>query len=70
MLFRSFGRGIRVERVPVTAGHLGIGLRDPKTRMLVWRGDATDAKANPADIAKKLDDWVKKIIEKSPPKKK
>jgi Domain of unknown function (DUF4136) len=65
-----FGRGTRVERVPVTEGNLVIALRDPKTRSLVWRGIASDEKANPADIAKKLDDWVRKVVEKYPPKKK
>ena len=63
------GLGTRVVRVPVTAGNLVISLRDPKTRSLVWRGIASDEKANPADIAKKLDDWVKKVVAKYPPKK-
>jgi uncharacterized protein DUF4136 len=64
------GLGTRVVRVPATEGSLLISLRDPKTRSLVWRGIAWDEKANPTDIAKKLDDWVRKVIEKYPPKKK
>ena len=50
-------------------GNLVIGFRDPATRSLVWRGIASDDKASPVDISKKLDDWVKKIIDKYPPKK-
>jgi len=40
-----------------------------KTDSLVWRGIATDEKASPADVAKKLDDMVRKVIAKYPPKK-
>ena len=63
------GLGTRVERVPATEGNLVINLRDPSTRSLVWRGIATEEKGNPADISKKLDDMVRKAIEKYPPKK-
>ena len=63
------GLGTRVERVPAVRGNLVIGIRDPSTRSLVWRGIASDDKANPVDISKKLDDWVKKIVDKYPPKK-
>jgi len=63
-------RGTRVERVAETQGNLVIGFRDPSTRSLVWRGIASDEKENPVDISKKLDDWVKKIVDKYPPKKK
>jgi hypothetical protein len=64
-------RGLRthVERVPAIEGNLVIGFRDPATRSVVWRGIASDDKANPIDISKKLDDWVKKIVDKYPPKK-
>jgi hypothetical protein len=55
--------------VPAIEGSLVIGFRDPATRSLVWRGIASDDKANPIDISKKLDDWVKKIVDKYPPKK-
>ncbi|HET9834134.1 MAG TPA: DUF4136 domain-containing protein [Vicinamibacterales bacterium] len=69
--FPAGPRGLRtrVERVPAVRGNLVIGLRDPSTRSLVWRGIASDDKANPIDISKKIDDWVKKIIDKYPPKK-
>ena len=63
------GLGTRVERVPATEGNLIINLRDPSTRSLVWRGIATEEKGNPADISKKLDDMVRKAIDKYPPKK-
>jgi len=35
----------RVERTPAIGGNLVIGLRDPSTRSLVWRGIASDDKA-------------------------
>jgi uncharacterized protein DUF4136 len=63
------GLRTRVRRTPAIEGNLVVGLRDPATRSLVWRGIASDDKANPIDISKKLDDWVKKIIDKYPPKK-
>ena len=63
------GRGTRVVRVPATEGSLIIGLRDPATRSLVWRGIASVDKADIVDISKKLDDMVKKVIAKYPPKK-
>ena len=59
-----------MERVAETQGNLVIGFRDPSTRALVWRGIASDEKDNPIDISKKLDDWVKKVVDKYPPKKK
>ena len=69
--FPAGRRGLRtrVERVPAIEGNLVIGLRDPATRSLVWRGIASDDKASPIDISKKLDEWVKKIVDKYPPKK-
>ena len=63
------GRGTRVARVPNTEGNLVIDLRDPTTRALVWRGVATEETPNPAKLAEKLDDMVKKAIAKYPPKK-
>ena len=63
------GLGTRVVRVPNTEGNLVIDLRDPTTRSLVWRGIATEEKPNPAKLAEKLDDMVKKAIAKYPPKK-
>jgi len=61
--------GARVVRLPGTEGTLVIGLRDPATRSLVWRGIASEDKAEPVDILKKLDDMVRKIVDKYPPKK-
>lgn len=62
------GWGTRVVRVPFTEGTLVIDLRDPGTRGLVWRGIARQDKGNAAAIEGKLDDMVKKSIEKYPPK--
>ena len=63
------GLGTRVARVPYNEGTLVIDLRDPTTRSLVWRGIATETESNPAKMADKLDDMVKKSIAKYPPKK-
>jgi len=62
------GWGTRVERVPFTDGTLVIDLRDPGTRSLVWRGIAREDKRNAAAIEGKLDDMVKKSLDKYPPK--
>ena len=64
-----YGRGTRVVRVPYSEGTLVIDLRDPATRSLVWRAVASEEKSDPAKIAGKLDDMVKKSFEKYPPKK-
>ena len=63
------GLGTRLVRVPYTQGTLVIDLRDPMTRSLVWRAVTTEEKDDPTKIAGKLDDMVRKSIEKSPPKK-
>ena len=65
--WRSLRR--RVERVPYSDGTLVIDLRDPTTRSLIWRAIATESERNPAKLAEKLDDMVKKSIAKYPPKK-
>ena len=62
--------GTRVVRVPYTEGTLVIDLRDPKTRSLVWRAIAAQNKGDAAKIQGKLDDMVRKSIEKYPPKPK
>lgn len=59
----------RTHRVTTTEGNLIIDLRDPRTRSLVWRGVATEEKPNPSKIAEKLDDMVRKLLAKYPPKK-
>lgn len=63
------GLGTRYVRVPYAQGTLVINLRDPMTKSLVWRSIATQEKNEPSKIAGKLDDMVRKSIEKYPPKK-
>ena len=64
-----YGWGTRYVRVPYAEGTLVIDLRDPTTHSLVWRAIASEDKSNATDIQKKLDDMVKKSIDKYPPKK-
>jgi len=64
------GWGTRVVRVPFTEGTLVIDLRDPATRSLVFRAIAREDKSDAAHIENKLDDMVKKAIDKYPPKSK
>jgi hypothetical protein len=64
------GWGTRVVRVPYTEGTLVIDLRDPSTRSLVWRGIASQNKSDAAKIEGKLDDMVRKSLDKYPPKPK
>ena len=61
--------GTRVVRVPYSEGTLVIDLRDPTTHSLVWRAIAREEKSDPTKIEGKLDDMVKKSLEKYPPKK-
>ena len=65
-----YGLGTRAIRVPYAEGTLVIDLRDPTTRSLVWRAIASEEKTDATKIEGKLDDMVKKSIEKYPPKKK
>jgi hypothetical protein len=64
------GMGTRVVRVPYTEGTLVIDLRDPSTKSLVWRAIAREEKSDAEKIEEKLDDMVRKAIEKYPPKPK
>ena len=64
------GFGTRIVRVPYSEGTLVINLRDPTTRSLVWRGIATEDKSDATKLEGKLDDMVKKSLEKYPPKEK
>jgi hypothetical protein len=64
-----YGMGTRVVRVPYSEGTLVIDLRDPSTRSLVWRAIASEEKSDATKIEGKLDDMVKKSLEKYPPKK-
>ena len=63
-----YGMGTRAVRVPYAEG-TPLDLRDPATRSLVWRGVASDEKTDPAKLEGKIDDMVKKSIDKYPPKK-
>jgi len=65
-----YGMGTRYVRVPYAEGTLVIDLRDPTTRSLVWRAIAAEDKSDASKIQGKLNDMVKKAIEKYPPKKK
>ena len=65
-----YGWGTRYVRVPYAEGTLVIDLRDPTTRSLVWRAIAAEEKSDASKIQGKLDDMVKKSIDKYPPKKK
>ena len=64
------GWGTAIVRVPFTEGTLVIDLRDPKTRSLVFRAIAREDKSDAAKVEGKLDDMVKKSIDKYPPKSK
>jgi hypothetical protein len=64
------GLGTRIVRVPYTEGTLVIDLRDPSTRSLVWRAIASVEKSDATKLEGKLDDMVKKSLEKYPPKQK
>jgi len=64
-----YGWGTRIVRVPYAEGTLVIDLRDPTTRSLVWRAIARDEQRDPMKLEGKLDDMVKKSVEKYPPKK-
>jgi hypothetical protein len=63
------GWGTRWATVPYAEGTLVIDLRDPVPHSLVWRGIASEEKSNASDIQKKLDDMVRKAIDKYPPNK-
>jgi hypothetical protein len=64
------GLGTRVVRVRSTEGTLVIDLRDSGTNSLVWRGIAREDKSDASKIEGKIDDMVKKSLEKYPPKQK
>ncbi|HSP66575.1 MAG TPA: DUF4136 domain-containing protein [Bryobacteraceae bacterium] len=65
-----YGRGTRRVVTQYTEGTLIIDLRDTGRRELVWRAVVVEDKSDPAKIADRLDEMVKKAIEKYPPKKK
>ena len=65
-------RGLRTRRVAVrrAEGTLVIDLRDTSKRELVWRAISTEEENNPLKLAGKIDDMVRKSIDRYPPKKK
>lgn len=64
------GWGSRVVKVPYTEGTLVIDLRDSGKNSLVWRSIAREDQNNASKLTSKLDDMVKKAIDKYPPKAK
>jgi hypothetical protein len=64
------GWGTRYVRVPYADGTLVIDLRDPSTHSLVWRGISREEQSDATKIRGKLDNMVRKPIEKYPPKAK
>jgi len=65
-----YGLGTRAVRVPYAEGTLVVDFRDPTTRSLVWRAIASEDKSDATKVEGKLDDMVKKALEKYPPKQK
>ncbi len=65
-------RGLRTRavRVPYAEGTLVINLRDPAAKSLVWRSIAVQEKSSGEQLAGKLDDMVRKSLDKYPPKQK
>ena len=62
------GLGTRRVVVPYTEGTLVIDLRDRSKQALVWRAIAVEDKSDALKLEGKLEDMVKKSIEKYPPK--
>jgi hypothetical protein len=62
------GWGTRIVRVPYTEGTLVIDLRDAEKRSLVWRAIAREEKSDASKVEGKLDDMVRKALDKYPPK--
>ena len=65
-----YGRATRRTVTQYTEGTLVIDLRDTSKRELVWRAIAMEDKGNPSKIVDRIDEMVRKSIEKYPPKKK
>ncbi len=63
-------RGLRTRtvRTGYSEGTLVINMRDRAANSLVWRATATEDKSNAGQIADKLDDMVRKALNKYPPK--
>ena len=58
------GWGTQVVRVPYAEGTLVIDLRDPSTKSLVWRSIASVEKSDASKLEGKLDDMVRKSLDK------
>jgi hypothetical protein len=65
-----YGRGTRYVRAPYAEGTLVIDLRDSTSHSLIWRSIAAEDKSDASKIQGKINDMVKKSIDKYPPKKK
>ena len=65
-----YGRATRRVVSQYTEGTLIIDLRDTSRRELVWRAVAVEDKGDPSKIADRLDEMVKKSIDKYPALKK
>jgi len=64
------GWGTVVVRQPFAEGTLVIDFRDPSTHSLVWRAIASVEKSDPLKVEGKIDDMVRKAVNKYPPKPK
>ena len=62
------GWGTRVVRVPYAEGTLVIDLRDPRSKSLVWRSIASVEKSDAVKLEGKIDDMVRKSLDKYKPK--
>jgi hypothetical protein len=63
------GRVVGAVKSQTAEGTLTIDLLDGTSRDLVWRAVATEEERDPAKLQDKLDEMVKKAIDKYPPKK-
>ncbi len=64
-----FGRGTRYSSYRFTEGTLVLDFIDQSTKQLVWRGIYRDDESNSGKLSKKLENDVKALFEKFPPKK-
>ena len=71
-VYPSGWRGWGTRRVvhKYTQGTLVLDLRDGAKNDLVWRATCVDTASDPAKIEKRIDNDVKKALDKFPPKKK
>jgi len=62
------GWGTAIVRVPYAEGTLVIDFRDSATKSLVWRAVSSVQKRDPVKVEDKIDDLVRKALQKYPPK--